>query len=197
MVSPDGLGDAGVASLAADMVVADRGVPLGVADGVPALPAAVPVAASDGVPGAAAWLPAAGACTGAGACWVPEAWVPVAWPVAGTAGAGCGAVVPGAAGALACRVARCAGVSVGSGAADDGGAVLWVGVGLLEPDVGEGDGDGDTMPPIRSPMPTEIEAEGPSGLGDGVAACVAGTPAVRASTAPSAATAVPRRSPPW
>lgn len=171
--------------MAADIVVADWGVPLGVADGVPAVASG---AAS------AAGVSAAGAWTGAGACWLPDAWPETG---CGAAGTGCGAKVPGATGEAE---ARCSGVSDGAGAVDVDGGVLPVGAALPDVGVGDGDGDGDvdpSRPPITPSMPTEIEAVGASGLGVGVAAWVAGTPAVRASTAPSAATAVPRRSPPW
>ena len=183
ILSPDVAVGAGEAALAADIVVADWGVPLGVADGVPAVASGAASAAGPS---------AAGAWTGAGACWLPEAWPETG---CGAAGTGCGAKVPGATGEAE---ARCCGVSDGAGAVDVGGGVLRVGAVL--PDVGVGDGDGDVDPsrsPITPSMPTEIEAVGASGLGVGVAAWVAGTPAVRASTAPSAATAVPRRSPPW
>jgi hypothetical protein len=51
------------------------------------------------------------------------------------------------------------------------------------------------------PMVSEPWADGVDAAADNpvdpVAACEAGTPAVTASTTPSAAAAVPRRSPPW
>ena len=74
-------------------------------------------------------------------------------------------------------------------------ARAWTATGL-----GEGCFDGASRPSIRPARPrdcrsvapaTEAEAEPP------VAACAAGAPAEKASTTPSAAAAVPRRSPPW
>lgn len=195
MLSPDRAPAAG-AAFAAARVLADVGLPAGV--GVPAAPG---VAVAVGAPGAA------GASLGAGAGAMPAPAAGAAG-TAGTAGAGtAGATVPGAAGGGAPGVAGAGadgvegrlGVPPGEGEEDVDGAVLRVGVG---PDsssaVGVGDGLHEPLSPSMSPpRPTETDAVGASGLGVGVAAWVAGTPAVRTSTAPSAAAAVPRRSPPW
>ena len=181
----------------------------GLADAVAGPPVAVgEAAAADGEAGAVVdgdGAASAGARTTAGA---PSAGAGAAvdGPGPGTGGAagagaagvvGCG--VPGAGGATGCGASVGTGdgfgVRLGSGSSGSSEAVGW-GEGLEGEGVGvfEGPSSPSTRP-SRS-MDSASVAAGTEAVAP-VAACEAGAPADRASTTPSAAAAVPRRSPPW